>query len=88
MQVNVVGRTWEGFEATYSYSIGGESVPDAATVRRLAGDFQAVTDYQIIGTEYHYQAIPGGTRTVTDTVVLRDWDNAESEAAFAMAGGD
>lgn len=72
-RVDLIGTTWEGRQAVYSYEFPDER-PSAKQIRKKAGDFQDVTDYRvtcIIHTgDYESETT---TRKVVD-----DWKREES----------
>ena len=86
MTVNVVGTLWAGCQASYSYHLPDSApIPDAAAVKRLAGDFQAIEDFQVVRVTIESLAIPSGTRTKVDRVTVREWETEEAADVFAEA---
>ena len=78
-QVRVIGATWEGFDATYSYEF--DHVPTEAEVKQRAGDFQSIADYQVI----EITRTGDWEREVTTRKVVRDWESEDSEDTYMCA---
>jgi hypothetical protein len=45
-QAQIVGTTWEGVPSAYSYAFG--HAPSLAEIKRKAGDFKTIDDWQSI----------------------------------------
>lgn len=80
-QIQVIGQVWAGYDSTYEYT--SPTMPDADVVRRMAGDFQSIVDYQVIRIEQ------SGTwaRSVTVREVARGWSLPDSASIFLQGQG-
>lgn len=81
-QVNIVGQVWAGYESGYSYPC--ETIPaDLAAVKRLAGDFQSVHDFEVTSLTAETEDLENGWREVRTFQVVRPWATEDAELAFA-----
>lgn len=75
--IQVIGRIWSGPQSAYKYNVSIE--PKEADISRIAGDFENVTDFQIIkithGGDWDYQW--------TRRKVVRDWSDSNSTNTYS-----
>jgi len=86
MQLQVIGLTWQGFESSYSYSVP-ERIQTDAEVRRFAGDFSSITDWQLIQTTRHDRQGKNWREARIRTTVLRPWQKKMSASKFLLGEG-
>jgi hypothetical protein len=72
-QIQLIGYTWSGHRAAYSYNT--KSIPDdMEAVKRIAGDFESVVDYRVVkvetGGDWAHQWTKRGT--------VKQWDDTEA----------
>jgi len=72
MQLQVIGFTWQGFESSYSYSVP-ERITTDAEVKRFAGDFSSITDWQLIQTTRHDREGKNWREERIRYTILRPW---------------
>ena len=82
MIVNVVGHTYEGFLYSYTYEHKGNTVPTPQEVKRLAGDFADIVDYECLVLTNSSEQIPNGIRHIQEIVTLKPWGSEEYEQIF------
>ena len=82
MIVNVVGHTYEGFLSSYTYKYKGATVPTPQEVKRLAGDFADIVDYELVDITVKYKQLRNGVRTIRDEIVVKPWDSEDNEQVF------
>lgn len=82
-KVNVVGRIWQGCEASYTYSF--DTLPDANAISRKAGDFEYVRDYQIVLISSSTTRKGNEMTQVRKWKIVREWARPESADQFCDA---
>ena len=90
MQLQVIGKTWAGFESVYSYEVNpclGAPESDAEALR-MAGDFQELTDWQIVHTTFKVRAGKGWHEETTRTEIVKPWAKPDSEADYLRGIGE
>ena len=84
--VNIIGTTWGGFQSAYSYNFTQTSEPTAQEIKRKAGDFSSVDDYQIITHSTEYTRPDELTIVTTHTEkIVRNWQSEESADLYLEA---
>ena len=86
MTLQVIGYTWEGFLSTHSYSVTGSPADFAQyhQVKKVAGDFSDVTDWQLVRTDTRYKTGKGWSEVTTRTTILRPWGQPGSAEKFNL----
>ena len=78
MQLQVIGKTWEGFHSSYGYEV--ETVPKSdADALRVAGDFQELTDWQVVQSTVKVRAGKGWHKETTRTEIVKPWAKPDSQ---------
>lgn len=75
--VELVGVTWEGRKAAYSYDF--DFYPTFEQIRQKSGDFQGVADYQTI----EVARIGGWDETIVRRKIMDKWQHEENEEFYA-----
>ena len=89
MQLQVIGKTWAGFESSYSYEVNpclGAPESDAEALR-MAGDFQELTDWQVVRTTSEFKSGKGWTEQTTRTEIVKPWAKPESQDIYDAGEG-
>ena len=87
MQLQVIGKTWAGYDSSYSYNVTKAPISEADALME-AGDFQELTDWQVVRTTFKVRAGKGWHEQTTRTEIVKPWSKPESEGDYLSGIGE